>query len=244
MLLDFFKLNKKKANKDFKFSLGRDIHAHLIPGVDDGPQTMEESLALIRGLNSLGINHLTATSHIYHQYYPNTKEGLLDAFIKLREAILLNDIDIEIDLAAEYFLDEHFMDLLEKGALLAISDNYILVEMPFVAMPPNLFEYFFAMQVHGYKPILAHPERYIYLTSADYQKLLDFGCQFQLNLLSLAGYYGKPVEKRAFTLLEKQWIHALGTDVHNQHQLRALEKLYTDPRLAIMKDRYWLNDFL
>ncbi|MFT4666659.1 MAG: protein-tyrosine phosphatase [Ulvibacter sp.] len=244
MLLDFFKLKKKGINTGFRLSFKRDIHAHLIPGVDDGPQTMEESLKLIQGFQKLGFSHLTATSHIYYQYYPNEKSKLIDAFTELKKAMVVYGIDIEIDLAAEYFLDDHFKKLLLEKELLPIANDYLLVEMPFVAPPPNVYEYFFDIQISGYKPILAHPERYMYLTTSDYEKLLDFGCQFQLNLLSLTGYYGKAVEKRAFTLLEKGWIHAFGSDIHNQHQMEAFERMLTNPKLSTLKGRHWLNDFL
>lgn len=244
MFLDFFKSRKRDVNKDFHLSFKRDIHAHLLPGVDDGPRTMEESLKLIQGFEELGFSHLTATSHIYHQYYPNEKSRLVDVFIELKESIAVYGIDIEIDLAAEYFLDDHFKQLLIKKELLPIANDYLLVEMPFVAPPPNVYEYFFDIQINGYKPILAHPERYMYLTASDYEKLLDFGCQFQINLLSLTGYYGKAVEKRAFTLLEKGWIHAFGTDIHNEHQMDAFRKMITNPKLAVLKGRHWLNDFL
>ncbi len=242
-LLDFF-LKKPKTSADFHLSLRRDIHAHLIPGVDDGPKTMEESLGLIQRFQNIGFSHLTATSHIYQQYYPNKKGQLIDAFIELKKAVTAYDLEIEIDLSAEYFLDDHFKQLLTDKELLPIANDYLLVEMPFVAPPPNVYEYFFDIQISGYKPILAHPERYMYLTADDYEKLVNVGCQFQLNLLSLTGYYGKPIEQRAFTLLEKGWFHAFGSDIHNQHQMQALEKLLSDPKLAILKDQHWLNEFL
>ena len=241
-LLDFFK--KKKIDRNFKLNFTKDIHAHLLPGVDDGPDTIKESIQLIEAFQKLGFTRLTATPHVYTQHYPNHKSDLVDVYAKLKNAIYQHGLKIEIDLAAEYYLDDHFEALVKQKEVLPIAKEYLLVETSFVAAPPNLYDYFFLMQTKGYKPILAHPERYLYLEMNDYEKLLDFGCQFQVNLLSFSGYYGKGIKKRAFTLLEKGWLHAMGSDVHNMTQLATLENLLVDDSLSKLAEQQWLNDFI
>ncbi|MEL6924420.1 MAG: CpsB/CapC family capsule biosynthesis tyrosine phosphatase [Bacteroidota bacterium] len=242
MLLDFFKKSRNRTSRKLRFE--RDIHAHLLPGVDDGPATMEESLQLIAGMAELGVRQLMATPHIYHQYYPNKKSELIDGFADLSEAIIDAGIDVDINLSAEYFLDEHFAKLLKKGELLPIANEYLLVELPFVAAPPELYNLLFDIQTRGYKPILAHPERYMYLTASDYEQLLLAGCQFQLNLLSISGYYGRDIEKRALTLLDRGQFHAIGSDVHNEHQLEHLKHILSGHYPSVLATQHWLNDFL
>lgn len=245
MFFNFFGLKtKKQPIEKFNYSISRDIHAHLIPGVDDGPKTMAEALRLVKGFQNLGFKRITATPHIHDAYYPNEKDQLIDAFAKFTNAIAKKGYEIEVDLAAEYFLDGHFGKLLRKNELLPLAKNYLLVEMPYIGVPPKLREYFFTMQTSGYKPILAHPERYVYLEMKDYADLLDYGTQFQVNLLSFAGYYGKETQKRAFALLERGWIHAVGSDVHNEEQLVILGELLSDIRIKDLAEKPMLNEFI
>ncbi len=244
MIFDLFKFQKKTklVNKAFEFS--RDLHAHIIPEVDDGPRTMEESISLIKGMKRLGSNRITATSHIYQAYYPNTKKELIDAFAKLKNEIAIRELNVELDLAAEYFLDENFEKLLETNELLPIADKYLLIEISFLAAPEKLYDSIFRIQTKGYRPILAHPERYLYFESKDYEKLLDFGCQFQANLLSFLGFYGSRVKRRAFKLLNNGWINVLGSDLHNNKQLDFLAESMEEQKLNFLSDHKWLNEFI
>ena len=243
MLFHFFKTNR--GNKEnFQLEFTRDIHAHLLPEVDDGPESMEQSIALIKAFQRLGLKRLTATPHVYEQYYPNSKSELLNSYIDLQNHMTREGLEIEVDLAAEYYLDEYFLGLLDRNELLTLGDKYLLVETSFVAPPPNLYDYFFEIQTRGYKPILAHPERYIYLEEEDYEKLLDFGCQFQVNLLSFCGYYGRQIRRRAFKLLEMGMLHAIGSDIHRLDQLLALERLLKNPKLKPLAEKQWLNEFV
>ncbi|MFK7932756.1 MAG: tyrosine-protein phosphatase [Saprospiraceae bacterium] len=217
----FFK--KKETSKKIT-PIPIDIHAHLIPNIDDGPKTMSEALDLIRGLKDLGYHTLTATPHVYSQYYNNSTKSIKAQFILLKKAVEHAQVDVKLHCAAEYYLEKPFKKLLATGALLTLGDNRVLVETSTLSKDSNLFEYIFDIQMKGFQPILAHPERYGYLSEKEYIKLVEHGCEFQLNLLSLAGYYGGTALKRAKLLLKKELIHFIGSDVHNQQQLQALNK--------------------
>lgn len=236
----FFSKTKKPSTLPFF----RDLHAHLLPGIDDGPDTMEESLELIRGFSRMGLTSLTATPHVYQEFYPNTKDKILDAYIALHSEMKKTGLDIELEIGAEYYLDDHFARQLKEGTVLPIAGGFLLVETSFVAAPPKLHQYIFQIQTHGYKPLLAHPERYIYMTMDDYEDLLDQGCQFQANLLSFGGYYGRQIKKNAFRLLKNGWLHAIGSDVHNKTQLLILKKLLSAPKVSKLAEYQWLNEFI
>lgn len=204
-----------------------DIHAHLIPSIDDGPKTIEESISLIRGLANLGYKRLYATPHVYQEYYPNDKLTILAGFQVLKRNVDQSKIDIELYPAAEYFLDQSFMELLHKKELLFIANNYLLIEDAFFDRKDLIENYIFQIKVNGYQPILAHPERYLHIgeNKDRFKKLKEMGCLFQLNLLSLTGYYGGPVKRLANYLLKANYIDFIGTDLHNLEQLALLKKL-------------------
>lgn len=207
-----------------------DIHSHLLPGIDDGAATMEDSLALIRQLKELGYKKLVTTPHIYSAFYPNTKTGILEKRDEVRRAMAAEGIDMELDAAAEYFMDEHFETLLlGEEPLLCIQERQVLVEMSFFGAPPSLESYLFRLRSKGYQPVLAHPERYGFLHPQKeyYSRLQELGCLFQVNILSLAGYYKRPVQEAAEYLLRKEMIHFLGTDLHHQRHLDALRDALT-----------------
>lgn len=203
-----------------------DIHNHILPGIDDGAANVEESIGLIREFGKLGVTDFIATPHIMNDYYPNTPETIKEALNQLEEALAkagLNEVKIRI--AAEYMLDQSFMELMAKEKLLTLKENFVLVEMSYFQPPINLNEILFEIQTKGYKVILAHPERYAFFHSKNLNKFVDLknrGCYFQLNILSLTGHYGKNIQEIAFQLLNENMIDFTGTDTH---QLRHLEKL-------------------
>lgn len=223
-MLNLFKKNKNLPT-DYS-SLEVDIHSHLIPGIDDGAPDLGTALELIQDLYNLGYKKLYTTPHVMAELYPNSKEAILGGLQKVRQGITALGIPIEINAAAEYFLDDQFEALLEQGQLLTLPGNHVLVEMSFISQPPNLYHNLFRMQTKGYKPILAHPERYLFLKNdfKQYQRLKEYGCKFQLNLLSLTGYYGKPVKINALKLLKKGMIEYLGTDLHHVDHAVLLKK--------------------
>lgn len=228
-MFGFFKKKKKEYFIDFD-KIGVDIHSHLIPGVDDGAKDLEESIVLIKGLKELGFKKIITTPHVYQDYYPNTSDRLLAGLDTVRQGLKDAGINIEIKCAAEYYMDEVFEQLLKDKKLLTFGDNYVLVEMSFFQEANKLDEYLFQMQVNGYRPILAHPERYTYYLRnfERFEDLKNRGCKLQLNLLSLTGHYGKEVRDLAIKMLDANLYDFVGTDTHNLGHIEKLKTLTLD----------------
>ena len=241
-----FFFGKKKAIQSVDLSwLGVDMHSHLIPGIDDGSPDIETSIELIKGLQNLGYKKLITTPHILWDVYPNTSEIITQGVADLKQAVADAGVEIEIHAAAEYFIDEHFEDLLKnKVPLLPISGNMVLVEFSMVTAPMDLQQTLFEMQIQGYQPIIAHPERYVYLNHRKhfFDELKEAGCLFQLNILSLGGYYGKGVQELAEYLLKQNLYSFAGTDLHGARHLAALQKLAASPLYTLLKDGYVLKN--
>ena len=223
-----FSFWKKDKEDRFDFGLlGADMHSHLIPGVDDGAPDIETSLKLVKGLSELGYKKLITTPHIMWDMYKNTRGDILHRYEALQQRIKEENIDVSIEVAAEYFLDNHVKNLLaNKEPLLTIKDNLVLVEFSMASEPVDLKEILFEMQLQDYQPVIAHPERYSY-----HERNLDFfelmksaGYWFQLNILSLAGVYGKSSQTLARTFIKKNYYELAGTDLHNEKHLRLLEQ--------------------
>ena len=221
----------KELNPILLDSLKADMHSHLIPGVDDGAKDMDDSISLIRKLKFFGFSHFITTPHIMSDIYPNTKEGLTRSADELKEELARKNIDVTLELGAEYFLDQHFLDLIKKRELLTFSDNYLLFEMSFVDESPLLQECIFELQSAGIKPILAHPERYTYLHGKfeKYEELAEQGVHLQLNINSVTGHYSPQTAKVSEKLIENNLISYLGTDCHHQGHLELLNKAVRHP---------------
>jgi len=203
-----------------------DMHSHLIPGIDDGSQSVETSVELIRGLMALGYQRFIATPHILWDIYKNDETTITPAYKLLQQALKDEKINTSISFAAEYFLDDHVSDLIEQETpLLTLKKNWVLMEFSFVSAPLDLKEKLFAVQIAGYHPVLAHPERYGYFSRARnvFDDLKEAGYYFQVNLLSLAGYYGKGPQELAEYLVNKKYVDLLGTDLHHTRHLQALQ---------------------
>ena len=207
-----------------------DIHSHLLPGIDDGAKDLNNSIELIQKMSSYGIKNFITTPHVLGDVYPNSSETIKNKLKVVRDELEKRNIyDVKINTAAEYMMDEQFSSLLEKDDILTLKDNYILVEMSYFSPPINLFEILFQIQLKGYKPILAHPERYnSYHNNFEiYYKLKKAGCLFQLNLLSLTEQYGKFVTKTAERLIKENLYDFVGTDTHHKNHLNLLKKVST-----------------
>ncbi len=207
--------------------LRTDIHSHILPGIDDGSPDMPTSLQLIKGMYDLGIRKMIGTSHIIEDRYRNTPEIINAALEKLKIACKAEQIDVELSAAAEYMLDGSFLFLLQKKSpLLTIHDNIILTEQSYVGQTGNLSEIAFEILTSGYKPIMAHPERYSYYHDnyEEYTRLKDMGFLLQVNLLSLTGYYGKHVFKAAKFLFDKKLVDFVGTDIHHGKHISILKR--------------------
>ena len=208
-----------------------DIHSHLLPGIDDGAKDLGDSIDMLKKMTSQGIRNFITTPHILGNVYPNTPEIINKKLQLVKDELVIQNINnINIHAAAEYMMDEQFSLLLDNNApLLTLKDNYILVEMSYFSPPINLYDILFQLQLKGYKPILAHPERYFtyHNNTKEFQKLKRAGCLFQLNFLSLTGQYGKPVQKITNLLLKQNMYNFLGTDVHSMQHLDLLKKIAT-----------------
>ena len=205
-----------------------DIHSHILPGIDDGAPDIATSLQLVKGICALGIKKTIATPHIISDLYRNTPATINAALAELQSACYAEEIDIEIFAAAEYMIDDHFLTLLRQPSpLLTIHKNYLLTEQSFASETDNLHQIAFETITTGYKPIMAHPERYhFYHQNYDaYKRLKDMGFLLQVNLLSLVGYYGKPAAKAAKYLLNNGLADLVGTDMHHQRHLEVLQDL-------------------
>ncbi|HUR09935.1 MAG TPA: CpsB/CapC family capsule biosynthesis tyrosine phosphatase [Flavitalea sp.] len=220
---------KVKANVDLS-GIGTDMHSHLLPGIDDGAPDPAMSIELMRGLHSLGYRQLITTPHIMSDMYRNDRASIAAALSVLQRESETAGL-ISPAAAAEYFMDDYFDLLVEENVpLMTLRDNWVLVEFSFVGAPANLKQKIFNLQIKGYQPVIAHPERYIYFFNNKkwYEELKDAGCLFQVNLLSLAGYYGKVPNDLAQYLIKKKYVDLLGTDLHH---LRHLQVLQQSPQL-------------
>lgn len=203
-----------------------DLHSHLIPGIDDGSKNMEETIELIKTLKELGFEKIITTPHIMSHRFPNTSAIILDGLSNVKEELKRQGIKIELEAASEYYCDEHFEELIDKRDILTFGENYVLFEMSYVSKPVNLESVIHEMKVAGYKPVLAHPERYVFMHDnfEAYNRLLELGVLFQINLNSLSGYYSKVVEKVAHKLIKKGCISFIGSDTHKKKQLEYFTK--------------------
>jgi protein-tyrosine phosphatase len=222
-----FSLFKKKEapHDEAYFPFGTDMHSHILPRIDDGSPDVETSLELIRGLMKLGIKQSIATPHIIGDMYRNDGASIGNALSILQKALAENNIDFKVSAAAEYMMDDYFLSLLSSGTkLLTLKDNYILTEFSYAARPDNVEQTLFSIITEGYRPILAHPERYGYFHNdfKQYDKLRDMGFSLQINLLSLTGYYGKGVQKAAHYLLKNDLVSFAGTDLHHARHMEML----------------------
>jgi protein-tyrosine phosphatase len=213
----------KKSSGVFDFGLlGADMHSHLLPGIDDGSPDIETSLNLIHGLIDLGFKKLITTPHVMLGMYPNTRDIVLEKYEILKKSVNDSGIQIELGVAAEYFLDDNLKKLLaNKEPLLSFGDGLVLVEFSMASEPIDFKELLFDLQMQNYQPVIAHPERYVYheRNKEFFEELKIAGYLFQLNIMSLAGAYGKTVNELAKYFIKHQYYELAGTDLHNMHHL-------------------------
>lgn len=203
-----------------------DIHSHLLPGIDDGVKTIYQSAYVLEQFYHMGVTKLITTPHSMKDVWPNTADIIMAKLKEMKTLLPTLDIPINLHAAAEYMLDDLFLKHLKDKDVLTLKDTYILVEMSTFNPPINLNELLFDIKLSEYIPILAHPERYSFYHN-NFQKfaeLKDSGFLFQLNLLSISGYYGERVKKTALRLLEEGYYDFSGSDVHNRKQFESLEK--------------------
>jgi len=217
-MLSFF--SKKSKITDISW-LGVDMHSHILPGIDDGSPDVDTSLRFVKSLENLGYSHLIATPHIYKELYPNTIETISEAKKSLQNALDGQGVSLKLDSAAEYMIDQDF-DL--DAELCPVQKKHLLIEMSYLNESPNISQRVFDVEIKGFTPILAHPERYTFYFK-DKTRLKRFkekGCLLQLNLLSVMGYYGKEVKQLAEYLLKENMYDLAGTDLHHDKHLDTL----------------------
>jgi protein-tyrosine phosphatase len=226
-MFGIFKKKKENSTSSIFDVVTTDMHSHILPGIDDGAQNVEESLALINVLYNKGIRKFICTPHIYKEMYNNTPEIIKAAYDSLIPHVNKIYKDVTIGFAAEYYMDDNFDDLLEKNEkLLTVWESHVLIEHGFVQVPPDVTTKIFNLQMAGYQPIYAHPERYEFFmqNKKGYHKLIDAGCIFQVNLLSLIGYYGKTAYELANYLVENKLVSLVGSDIHNDRHIAAFSQ--------------------
>ncbi|PWJ99124.1 tyrosine-protein phosphatase YwqE [Flavobacterium araucananum] len=222
-----------------------DIHSHLLPGIDDGAKTITETTKLIKAFQEIGIYEFVTTPHISHYIWNNSPQSIIAKQAETTQ-LLDNDIlKIPFRVAAEYFMDDWFQAHFKSEKLLTLKDNYVLVEMSYMNPPVQLYTLLFDLQVAGYIPVLAHPERYLFYHKNfdEYEKLKKAGCLFQLNLLSLVGYYGERITKVADLLLKKGMYDFVGTDVHHKKHIDALHQKIKVNHISMLKEVIANNTF-
>ena len=218
--------NKRPQRPPDLSGLVTDMHSHLVPGIDDGATDVANSIELINGLRELGYQKFITTPHVLWDIFKNNSATITPSYEALKAGLAENKINTPIKFAAEYFLDYHVDELIEDEIpLLTIKDNWVLVEFSFVSAPLDLKEKLFSLQMSGYQPVIAHPERYTYFgrTKEKYEEFKEAGHYLQVNLLSLTGYYGKIVQEIAQMLVKNKYVDFLGTDLHHIRHLNALQ---------------------
>ncbi len=222
-----------------------DIHSHLLPGIDDGARTFEDTLRLTKALQDIGISQMITTPHVIQHVWENSAGQIGTKEAATVTELQKQNISIPFRAAAEYMLDESFARLFQTEKLLTLKDNHVLVEMSYINAPIQLYSILFDLQVAGYIPVLAHPERYLFYhhNFDEYLKLKRAGCMLQLNLLSVIGYYGEGIAKIAEKLLQKGLYSFVGSDVHHDNHIAAFEQKVKYKDLAPLKEAIANNQF-
>jgi protein-tyrosine phosphatase len=222
----FFFTKNRPVLKDLIPNNHVDIHSHLLPGIDDGAPTFAHTLDLVKALQGFGFSQFVTTPHTMSHVWDNTKERILEVKNETVLELQKHSISFPFRAASEYMMDDNFVKLFQKGELLTLKDNYVLVEMSYINAPMQLYTILFDLQVAGYIPVLAHPERYTFYHNnfEEYLKLKRVGCLFQLNLLAVVGYYGESIAKICEQLLQKGMYDFVGSDVHHNNHIAAFEE--------------------
>lgn len=238
---------KKQVEPEFNFSnIGVDMHSHIIPGIDDGAQSLNDSILLAQKFKSLGFKKLIATPHIMADYFRNTPDTIFRGLDVLRKGLEEMQIDLEVNAAAEYYLDETLEKKIKQKQVLTLGNDQVLFELSYINPPNNVIDFIKKMQDAGYKPVLAHPERYPYYHgSVDYyEQIRATGCLLQLNSISLTGYYGQGVKKMAEELVDNFLVDFIGSDMHHLKHAAALKNSLETPRMQTLLSERQLNNAL
>lgn len=224
-MISFF--NKKKYLVDLLEGF-IDIHNHILPGIDDGAQTVADSINLIKGFSEFGVYDFVATPHIIHNYHDNTPKTIHDALQLLNTQLARKGLrHVTVEAAAEHMIDDNFETILAEKEVMPFCKDHLLIEMSYLQRPINFDESVIAITKNHFFPVLAHPERYNFLHGRmrKYGEFKQQGILFQLNMLSLGAFYSKDVQRVSLKLLDEGLIDFIGSDVHNINQLNALKNI-------------------
>lgn len=248
--MGLFNIFKKNARLDTPIDLsvlGADVHSHFIPGIDDGAKTIEDSVQMITEMYNMGYKKVITTPHIMSDYYRNTPEIILNGLEKVKAALHKNNIPIEVEAASEYYIDFDFERKLKEEKLLTFGNKYLLFEISYMNPPDNLYHVIFEMQLLGYKPVLAHPERYNFWHKdfEKYESFIDKGVLLQMNINSLTGYYSESTKKIAEQMIDKNMISFVGTDCHHLGHIDLMKNVvYEKHLLKLIESGTLLNKSL
>lgn len=219
-MIRFFRKNKEET---FESPLKVDLHSHLIPQLDDGVESMEQSIEIIMEFVALGYKKVITTPHIMSDFFNNSEGKIKAGLSALQREVELKKIPIIIEAAAEYYLDEQLYARISdpNEEFLTFGTNLLLFETSFMNEPFYLKDFIFKIKSRGITPVMAHPERYAYI-QANYEMIDDLmnrGVLLQVNINSLNGYYSKEVKKLAERIIDDSKVHFLGSDCHNMKHL-------------------------
>jgi len=208
------------------------MHSHLIPKIDDGSQSTRETIEMLKFMHEMGIRKVITTPHIISDLYPNTPAKIMDSFSLLNQEIAGENIPIELEVSAEHYLDEFLMQSLDRNDILPFGGKYLLFETSFMLKPAVLEDFIFRVISKGLKPVMAHPERYVYFQDSWdlLTEIWNRGALFQINISSLGGFYSRPAKVVAQKLIDSGRVHFLGTDAHNMEHLKKCA--------IVMKNKY------
>ncbi len=245
-MFSWFKKQEPEVDTTLNYkSVMVDMHSHVLPGIDDGAQTVQQSVTLVKAMMGLGIKKIIATPHIMADFYKNTPQTINHALDILRAELKRLEIDIVVEAAAEHYFDETFQQLVDKRGLMTMGDNYVLFEYSFIDPPPNAYTVIQKMIEWGdYKPILAHPERYSYMSLDAIADLRSWGCNAQLNTISLTGYYGKDAKKKAENMIDMQLVDFISSDMHHLRHAAAFRDALSTPYIKKVLFDYPLKNVL
>lgn len=213
-------------------AIGVDLHSHLLPALDDGSQEMHETVRMLTGLKELGYRKVITTPHNQADYYENPSEIILAKLDVVRKHLSNIGFDIEIEAASEYYFDYKFLDRIRRKELLTFGDNYVLFELSPTLKPMNFETIVFEMQMAGYRPVLAHPERYGYFHHKEaYHELSDKGILLQMNIHSLSSSISAPIRKAAISLIEDELVTFAGSDTHSYQNIQIIQSLFGNHHL-------------
>ena len=242
-MFNFLKPKPKTARPTFA-PLGIDIHCHLLPSVDDGSKSNEESIACLRIMHEAGFNKVICTPHYQYPRFPNEESDIQQRFADMKLDLASQGVSSVIPelagVAGEYRVDTGFTDRMATNKFLLVGGHYLLAEFSLHQQVMGLDEILFELQMKNYEVILAHPERYPYYSSSSskLQHFKDMGIYFQINILSLQGFYGEGPRRKAYEMIEKGWVEFLGTDMHNTLYAQALIDASPDHKIIKLLDTH------